>query len=303
MAIPDYQSLMFPLLKFIAEKNKTTLKESVDYLSTIFKLTQDERSTLLPSGNQEIILNRTGWARTYLKKAGLLSSPQRGVFEITERGKDLLKENPPAINVKLLKRYPEFVEFQSPSNNDDNSEASPSITATNDRTPEELLLGSVQELKFALLDDMIEKIKSCSPQFFERLVVDVLVRMGYGGSRKEAGKAIGQSGDEGIDGIINEDRLGLDVIYIQAKRWEGNVSRPEIQKFAGALQGKRARKGIFITTSDFTAEAKDFVKNIDAKIILISGRQLADLMWEHNVGASSAAVYEVKRLDLDFFTE
>ena len=303
MAIPDYQSLMLPLLKFIAEKNKTTLKESVDYLSTIFKLTQDERSTLLPSGNQEIILNRTGWARTYLKKAGLLSSPQRGVFEITERGKDLLKENPPAINVKLLKRYPEFVEFQSPSNNDDNSEASPSITATNDRTPEELLLGSVQELKFALLDDMIEKIKSCSPQFFERLVVDVLVRMGYGGSRKEAGKAIGQSGDEGIDGIINEDRLGLDVIYIQAKRWEGNVSRPEIQKFAGALQGKRARKGIFITTSDFTAEAKDFVKNIDAKIILISGRQLADLMWEHNVGASSAAVYEVKRLDLDFFTE
>ena len=160
-----------------------------------------------------------------------------------------------------------------------------------------------QELKFALLDDMIEKIKSCSPQFFERLVVDVLVRIGYGGSRKEAGKAIGQSGDEGIDGIINEDRLGLDVIYIQAKRWEGNVSRPEIQKFAGAQQGKRARKGIFITTSDFTAEAKEFVKNIDAKIILISGHQLADLMWVHNVGASSAAAYEVKRLDLDFFTE
>lgn len=302
MAIPDYQTLMLPLLKFVSENGKTTLKESVDHLSSLFKLTPEERTTLLASGNQEIIVNRTGWARTYLKKAGLLDSPQRGIFEITQRGRSLLQEKPQHIDVKLLKRYPEFLEFQRPSSGED----ARSLNVENqnpEETPEELLLGSFQELKRALLDDIIEKIKSCSPAFFERLVVDVLVRMGYGGSRAEAGKAIGQSGDEGIDGIISEDKLGLDVIYIQAKRWEGNISRPEIQKFAGALQGKRARKGVFITTSDFTFEAKEFVKNIDAKIVLISGLQLADLMWEFGVGVNSAAVYEVKKLDLDFFTE
>ena len=177
------------------------------------------------------------------------------------------------------------------------------MSQTGDQTPEELFEGSYQELNEDLIDDLLTKIKSCSPAFFERLVVDVIIAMGYGGSRSEAGKAIGNSGDEGIDGIINEDRLGLDVIYLQAKRWEGNVSRPEIQKFAGALQGKRAKKGVFITTSDFTTEAMDFVRNIDAKIVLVAGRQFAELMLQHHVGVTVTATYELKKIDSDFFEE
>ncbi len=214
----------------------------------------------------------------------------------------MLAENPALINVSFLTRFSEFEEFRALKNPSETNKSEVKTEASS-ATPEELLENSYQDLKTNLLDEMIEKIKTCSPQFFERLVVDTVVRMGYGGSRKEAGKAIGQSGDQGIDGIINEDRLGLDVIYLQAKRWEANIGRPEIQKFAGALQGKRAKKGIFITTSDFTSEAKDFVKNIDAKIVLISGYQLAELMWEHGVGVSSSAVYEVKKIDLDFFNE
>jgi restriction system protein len=305
MAIPDYQTVMLPLLKIAEAKSPISVKAAIDLISEEFRLTPEERATLLPSGKQEIIVNRVGWARTYMKKAGLLSSPQRGVMAITDRGKQVLAEKPATINVAFLSRFPEFEEFRSVEHSKENGTDSkkPVVVAADTSTPEELLEDSYQELKASLLDELLDKVKSCTPQFFERLVVDTIVRMGYGGSRKEAGKAIGQSGDEGIDGIINEDRLGLDVIYLQAKRWEGNVSRPEIQKFAGALQGKRAKKGIFITTSDFTSEAKDFVKHIDAKIILISGRQLADLMWEHNIGVSSAASYEVKKMDLDFFNE
>lgn len=228
----------------------------------------------------------------------------RGQVEITERGRQVLKENPEKINVEYLNKFPEFQAFRATDNESSESSAvEPKVELPSTETPEEQLEQSYQDLKSSLLFDVLDKVKTCSPQFFERLVVDTVVKMGYGGSRKEAGKAIGQSGDEGIDGIINEDRLGLDVIYLQAKRWEGNVSRPEIQKFAGALQGKRAKKGIFITTSDFTREAQDFVKNIDAKIILISGKQFAELMWEHNVGVSSSAIYEVKKMDLDFFTD
>jgi restriction system protein len=303
MAIPDYQTLMLPLLKYAAQKKQITLRDCEEHLSTLFDLTTEERTTMLPSGNQQIMTNRVGWARTYLKKAGLLNSPKRGLFEISQRGRDLLEENPNIINVKLLKRYPEFLEFQKPS--DDNVEDSSELmlSVISEKTPEENLLSSVQELRSALESEMLERVKSCSPKFFEILVVDVLVKMGYGGSLKEAGKAIGQSGDEGVDGIINEDRLGLDVIYIQAKRWDSNIGRPEIQKFAGALQGKRARKGVFITTSDFTSEAKDFVKHIESKIILLSGRQLASLMWEHGVGVGGSIIYEVKRIDQDFFTE
>lgn len=302
MSIPDYQSIMLPLLRLAGKQSTISVRDAIEYISDEFKLTKDERSSLLPSGKQEIIVNRVGWARTYMKKAGLLSSPARGMIEITERGKQVLAEKPQTINVAYLSKFPEFEAFraiQSEKDEDSNS----SIVTSESGTPEEQLEQSYQELKKSLLDDIIQRVKSCSPQFFEKLVVDTIVKMGYGGSRKEAGKAIGQSGDEGIDGIINEDRLGLDVIYLQAKRWEGNVSRPEIQKFAGALQGKRAKKGIFITTSDFTSEAKEFGKNIDAKIILISGSQLAELMWEYNIGVSSAATYEVKRLDIDFFSE
>lgn len=304
MGIPDYQTLMLPLLKLVAQKGQLKSGEATALVSDHFKLTQEERETLLPSGKQEVIANRVGWAKTYMVKAGLLSAPQRGLVVITERGTQVLADNPKQINVQFLSQFPEFQKFRETRHEREETSAqktqAPQVA---DQTPEELFEGSYQELKEDLIDDLLSKTKSCSPAFFERLVVDVIVAMGYGGSRAEAGKAIGKSGDEGIDGTINEDRLGLDVIYLQAKRWEGNVSRPEIQKFAGALQGKRAKKGVFITTSGFTAEAKDFVRNIDAKIVLIAGRQFAELMLEHRVGVTVTATYELKKIDSDFFEE
>jgi restriction system protein len=304
MAIPNYQTLMLPLLKLVAQKGQLKSGEATELISDHFKLTPDERSALLPSGKQEIIANRVGWAKTYMVKAGLLDSPQRGLVLITERGKQVLASDPKEINVQFLSQFPEFQKFRETRHEKD-ADATPIKQAPSvaEQTPEELFEGAYQELREELIDDLLNKIKSCSPAFFERLVVDVMVAMGYGGSRSEAGKAIGKSGDEGIDGVINEDRLGLDVIYLQAKRWEGNVSRPEIQKFAGAIQGKRAKKGVFITTSDFTGEAKDFVRNIDAKIVLISGRQFAELMLEHRVGVTVTATYELKKIDSDFFEE
>lgn len=302
MAIPDYQTIMLPLLKLIARHGRIKLKDVQSMIASEFNLTDQEKSALLPSGKQPVLYNRVGWARTYLQKAGLLALPQRGVMEITERGVKALATNPVLINVKFLEQFPEFLAFRSAPEKDGPSQAT-DTTESSYGTPEETLEEAHDQLKNQVLADIVDTLKSCSPAFFEDLVVDTIVKMGYGGSRKDAGQAIGQSGDEGIDGIINEDRLGLDVIYLQAKRWEGKVSRPEIQKFAGALQGKRARKGIFITTSDFTAEAREFVKNIEAKIILISGRQLAELMWEHNIGLNVSAVYEVKKIDLDYFME
>ena len=303
MAIPDYQSIMLPLLRLVANEGPVRTKDAVGKISTLFNLTENEKAELLPSGNQRIIDNRVGWSRTYLKKAGLLLYPQRGVLEITDRGKQVLQNPPDAINARFLRQFPEFVEFQSASGSSGESEIKELTGSVQVHTPEELLESSFQSLKRQLLDDILEKIMNCSPNFFETLVVDVLVTMGYGGSRKDAGKAFCKSGDEGIDGIINEDRLGLDVIYIQAKRWQGVIGRPEIQKFAGALQGKRAKKGVFITTSDFTSDAKEFVRNIDAKIVLMSGRELCNLIWEHNIGVSTAVIYEVKRLDSDYFVD
>jgi len=300
MSIPDYQSVMLPLLKLVGRYGQIKMSDVTQLIADEFRLTEEERRELLPSGKQPIIQNRVAWARTYLKKAGLLDSPQRGVIVISDRGKKVLSENPKTIDVIFLRQFPEFLDFRNSSHQED--EAS-SIVNLSQGTPEEILEESYSQLKSQLLAEMIEKVKLCSPRFFESLVVDTIVKMGYGGSLKDAGRAIGQSGDEGIDGIINEDRLGLDVIYLQAKRWEGNISRPEIQKFAGALQGKRAKKGIFMTTSDFTSEAREFVKQIDAKIILISGKQLAELMWEYSIGLNTTTTYEVKKLDLDYFSE
>ena len=237
-----------------------------------------------------------------MTKAGLLASPKRGLFQITEKGKDVLSKNPDEINVQFLEQFPGFIEFRQlkreKSKNQDQLDLSSSST-----TPEENLENSYQALRSELGSEILTTIKSCSPEFFENLVIDLLVTMGYGGSRKEAGEAVGRSGDEGIDGIIKEDRLGLDIIYLQAKRWENVVGRPEIQKFAGALQGQRAKKGIFITTSNFTKDAIDYARNIETKIILIDGVQLVDLMIDHNVGVSSEATYELKTIDSDYFSE
>ena len=294
---------MLPLLKIVGAKGPTRLNEAVTALSDEFKLTSDERTALLPSGKQAIIFNRIGWAKTYLKKAGLLDSPSRGVMQITERGRQIVAKPPERITVDFLGQFPEFQAFRAKKPDGGADTSVKTTPRESERTPEELFEESYQELKEELIDQLLEKVMSCSPAFFERLVVDTIVKMGYGGSRAEAGKAIGRSGDEGIDGIIAEDRLGLDMIYLQAKRWEGNVGRPEIQKFAGALQGKRAKKGVFITTSDYTAEAREFARGIEAKIVLLSGRQFAELMLEYDVGVATSATYRLKNIDSDFFTE
>lgn len=256
---------------------------------------------MLPSGTQEVIVNRVGWAKTYLTKAGLLSTPKRGFFEITERGRLLLAENPVSVDSKFLQRYDEFNAFRTRSRKEDGVEAL--VEAPGFGTPEEALEYGYQRLTENLADDIIGKTMSCSPAFFERLVVELMVKMGYGGSLREAAQVVGKSGDGGIDGIIKEDKLGLDVIYIQAKRWEGTVGRPEIQKFAGALLGQKARKGIFITTSTFSKDAREYARNLEAKLILIDGALLADLMIQYGLGVSTAMVYEIKKVDSDFFNE
>ena len=302
MAVPDYQTLMLPLLKIAADEKEHSLKEALDVLSKEFDLSADELSELLPSGTQTIIYNRIGWARTYMKKAGLLTAPKRGHFQITERGKELLQKNPDKINVKLLNQYDEFISFRATHRTKD-IEGTPEEKSDEFGTPEEALEYGYQKIISNLSEGILSSVKECSPQFFEKLVVDLLVQIGYGGSRKEAGEVLGKSGDGGIDGIIKEDKLGLDIIYIQAKRWDNVVGRPEIQKFAGALQGMRAKKGIFITTSNFTRDAEDYVRNIDSKIVLIDGELLANLMIDHNIGVSAFASYEVKRIDQDYFTE
>jgi len=301
--IPDYQACMLPLLKFASDEKIHTLPEAVTHIANLFHLTEEEKKQMLPSGLQTVIFNRVGWARTYLKKAGLLEDPKRATFKITNRGLDLLKENLTELNTKYLNRYEEFVAFRSKKT--DKNHVGNVISEENDSniTPEEAIEFGFQKLKESVSEDLITKIKECSPGFFERLVVELLVKMGYGGTLKEAGQVLGKSGDGGVDGIIKEDKLGLDVIYIQAKRWENVVGRPEIQKFAGALLGQKAKKGIFITTSWFTNDALDFVKNLDSKIVLIDGEMLTDLMIEFNLGVSIYKSYELKKIDSDYFVE
>jgi len=302
MAIPDYQSCMLPLLTYASDNFEHKFSDAVEALSIQLQLTKEECEELLPSGTQRVIANRIGWARTYLKKAGLLSDPKRSYFQITQHGKDLLQTRPVSITTKDLYQYDEFNAFREKSNHKDENEPH-----TNDSTlfstPEEALEYGYQKLTENLADEILENMMTCSPTFFERLVVELLVKMGYGGSLKEAASIVGKSGDEGIDGIIKEDKLGLDAIYIQAKRWGSVVGRPEIQKFAGALLGQKARKGIFITTSSFTKEATEYVKSIEAKIVLIDGDKLTKYMIENNLGISVVTTYEIKRVDSDYFEE
>lgn len=305
VAIPDYQTLMLPVLKLAADGGEHKFSHAVELLAEEFSLSTMERNELLPSGSQAVFNNRVGWARSYLKQAGLLSSPKRGFFTITPKGAALLAKNPERVDISILEQYPEFLEFRNRKKDKGENEKpeETSVVSASSQTPEDALASAYSTLRKDLESEILSSVKEASPSFFERLVVDLLVRMGYGGNRQDAGKAIGKSGDGGIDGIINEDRLGLDVIFIQAKRWEGTVGRPEIQKFAGALQGQRARKGVFITTSSFTKEAQEYASLIESKIILIDGDHLSRLMAEHNVGVSTVGQYEVKKLDSDYFNE
>lgn len=307
MAVPDYQSVMLPLLRFAAQKEtEISTSEAVEALGKEMGLTEDDLKEMLPSGIQATFVNRVGWASTYMKKAGLLEATRRGFYQITDRGKDLLKKQPKTINVKLLKQYPEFLEFQQlkGTRSGDKSPESKGPSDISTATPSEALEAAYENLRDELSDELLSRLKKISPAFFERIVVELLVKMGYGGSRVDAGKAIGRSGDGGIDGIIKEDKLGLDVVYIQAKRWDNNpVGRPDVMQFAGALQAQRANKGIFITTSRFTDDARSYVSQIGSKIVLIDGEQLTNLMIEHDVGVSTVSLYPVKRVDSDYFEE
>ena len=302
MAIPDFQSIMLPLLRYCADGNEHTNPEAMDSIAREFGLTDDDLKALLPSGQQSVFNNRVAWAKAHMKMAGLLENTRRGVFRITQRGQDALKQNPSVINLRYLRQYPEYEEARTRARKGKEGDES-NDKDDDDKTPAEQLEEAYQVIRDSLASEIIAQLKAASPMFFEKVVVEVLVKMGYGGSRKDAGQENGRSGDEGIDGIIKEDRLGLDIIYIQAKKWEDVISRPEIQKFAGALQGRRARKGIFITTSRFSDGAIEFAQNIDNKIILIDGNQLAQYMIDFGVGVATDAVYEVKRLDSDYFTD
>ena len=302
MAIPDFQSVMRPVLQAVGDGVPLPLSALRVRIADVFKLTEEERKERLPSGNQTVINNRVGWARTYLNKAGLLTIPNKGMVQITDRGREALANGPERITVSWLKQFPEFADFHTakPQVIDAAAVVDSDLAET---TPDEQLAEAYQALQQSLADELLAQVRAATPSFFEQVVVDLMIAMGYGGSRKEAGKATQLTNDDGIDGIIKEDKLGLDVIYLQAKRWANTVHRPEIDKFIGALTRKRARKGVFITTSDFSTGAKDAALGLDIKVVLIDGIELARLMVEHNLGVSVKQVYEVKQIDSDYFSE
>lgn len=300
--MPGFQDIMLPLMQLVSDGKEHSIREAIDKLADEpFKLSEEEKRELLPSGKQAIFDNRVGWCRTYLKKAGLLESKRRAHFNITDKGFEVLSQNPTRIDVKFLKQYPEFVEFHTAKPDDTES---PKKGEEEQKTPEEILEENYQEIRKTVAQDLIKTVKGSSPTFFENLVLDLLLAMGYGGSRKDAGEATRRSVDGGIDGIIKEDKLGLDVIYIQAKKWDkNNIRRPEIQQFIGVLQENRARKGVFLTTSDFSKGARESVQKVDSKIILINGELLAELMIDYNIGVSKTNTYEIKKIDFDYFIE
>ena len=300
MAVPDFQSFFKPLLDFAVDGKIHSIQEAREYIAAQFNLGEEDMNDLLPSGTQTRFDNRVAWGKSYFVQAKLLKSPKRGYFEITDRGRELHAQGHKKIDKKILSQYSEFVEFTTSKSEKNAHDESDTVEGA---TPEEVLQQAYLNIRNDLAISILEKIKENTPKFFENLVVDLMVAMGYGGSRSDAGKSVGQSGDEGIDGIIKEDRLGLDVIYLQAKRWEGTVGRPEIQKFVGALHGKRAKKGVFITTGKFSSDANEYVQTIDPKVILIDGRKLAEYMIDFNLGTATFASYEIKRMDTDYFVE
>jgi restriction system protein len=301
MSIPDFQLTMLPLLRHLADGKERTNQETLDVLAQHFSLTEAEQAQLLPSGLQGLFMNRVAWAKSHLKGARCIESVGRGVYRITDRGRELLRQNPSQVNLRTLREFPEYLEFRKPKSADPPIIDQPDVP--NEMTPEEHLEYGYKTIRDQISSDLLQRIKAGTPSFFEGLVVELLLAMGYGGSRSDAGKTVGRSGDGGIDGVIKEDRLGLDVIYIQAKRWEGTVGRPEIQKFAGALQGQRAKKGVFITTSDFSKDAHSFASQLESKIVLIDGALLAGLMIDFGIGVTTTATYSVCRVDSDYFDQ
>jgi restriction system protein len=298
--IPDYQGYMLPLLKAIADGEEHALRDVTRKLADDFGLTDPERQELLPSGQQTILSNRVSWAKTYLKKAGLIIQPARGRIRITPDGKAALAKSPTRIDNDFLSQYPAFLAFfhKVPAAPDPSSKAE-----DGGETPEEALESSYQALRASLADELLERLRICSPRFFERLVVQLLVAMGYGGSLADAGQAVGRSGDGGIDGIIKEDKLGLDVVCVQAKRWQGTVGSQAVREFAGSMEGVRARKGVLITTSSFSKDAEEYVSRIERKLVLIDGERLAELKIDYNIGVAESRTFVIKRLDMDYFLD
>jgi restriction system protein len=300
--VPSYQKLMLPLLRYAADGNIHTTTEALEPIATLLSLSEVAKKATLPDGRNKL-RHRLEWARTYLKKATLLEYPRRGAFVITTNGRDLLKETLTEINNAILSRYPEFVAFKT-SHSDETSAVISTATSDEEIDPEEAFENAHLALRKSLESDLLDRVKKAPPEFLEQLVIDLLVAMGYGGSKKDAGKALGRTGDGGIDGLVKEDTLGLDAVYVQAKRYaENTVGRPALQQFAGALQEHRAKKGVFITTSAFSKEARDFVTRADARIVLIDGPTLAALMADYNVGVATGKEYVVKTVDADYFAE
>ncbi len=306
MTIPTYQVCMLPLLRTVQDGNEWIMKDVTSRLCVEFGLSEDECEEMLPRGNARVIVNRVGWAKAYLKEAGLVASIRWGVIKLTDDGKSVLAENLDHIDMKYLERFPSFIEFldrkKATSKKKSTTEVVVETTAS---TPDDLIVQAYDELRDALAEEVLQQVMAMSDKFFERLVVKLLVAMGYGGSIEDAGKAVGKSGDGGIDGVIKEDKLGLGVIVIQAKRWKSanSVSRPEIQSFAGSMEGYGANKGVFITTSTFSKPARDYVNQIQRKIVLVDGGELAGLMIDHGVGVSTVRTFDLKRLDMDLFQE
>ena len=306
MSVPDFQSFMLPLLKRCVDGGEHPLAFSLAQLAGDLAISQEDTKAKLPSGTQTRYQNRIYWAAIYLHRAGCLERVRRGVFKITVRGQKILADKPEKVTIKLLNQFPEFKVFHqgkaAPPATEPKAGVSTGTDTDDTQTPEETLESSYQALQYSLANEILDAVRKMTPGAFEQLVVTLLVAMGYGGSLQDAGKAVGKAGDEGIDGMIKEDKLGLDTVYIQAKKWLGTiVGRPVVQAFAGSLEGHRARKGVMITTSTFSQEAKDYVQKIEKKIVLIDGKQLAQLMIEHDVGVTVTKVYPLKKLDQDFF--
>ncbi len=303
MAMPDYQSIMLPLLQASSDGASYRVRDLIPVLADHFKLSAQERREPLPSGRQARFDNRVAWASTYLRQAGLLEARQRGLLAITDRGQAALAEHPATLSARELERYavPEYLQFRNRARV--TKVTAPPIRETGGGTVEESLEASWQELQDELAQQVLERVRAATASFFERLVVDLLVHMGYGGTQADAAQVVGRSGDGGIDGVIKQDRLGLDAVYVQAKRWGASVGRPEVQAFAGGLDGRQATKGVMITTSSFTSDAKNFVDRIQKRIILIDGETLARYMIEFGVGVATSRTYDVKRVDLDYFEE
>lgn len=304
MAIPNMQTLMLPLLEAVADGVEHRIRDVTAKLADVYSLSAEERQQRIPSGQQGVFTNRVAWAQVYLKKAALLEAPKRGVLRITDQGREVLQERPDRIDLKFLKRFPSYVAFREHCG----SRATPAAEVReNDvgpsETPEEAIEVAYRDLQERLAGELLERLRNCSPAFFEQLVVELLVAMGYGGSLADAGKAIGRTGDGGIDGIIKEDKLGLDVVCLQAKRWKGTVGRPEVQAFAGSMEGFRARKGVLLTTASFSKDATEYISRIERKIVLIDGEQLAELMIEHGIGVTTTRTYALKKIDSDYFVE